>query len=313
MSNTNTFFGGGGTYKPEIEQNERDIASNTEAISVISKPNLLINGDMGIWQRGTDFTGASGYQTVDRWRHLSSNTHVQRWDYPTGASLAKYAASISGTGTYIGVEQRVEDAYKLIGQTVTLSFQADFDSSNSPYVYFAFHTDHATAVSDGLSVPIVPVDGYNRYTFTADLPDLHTPTPADEVFMKLQIVGAGAVSASVAFRLTAVKIELGSVATPFVADDPATSLAKCQRYFYRIGAGTTKYGSGYRIGEDNWRALVVYFPVTMRDSPSVTDATYLSSEAADVIDTAWEFGRFRWTNSTKTEVGLQRVSFDAEL
>lgn len=186
---------------------------------------------MGVWQRSTDFTGASGYQSVDRWRHLSSNTRVQRWDYPTGANLSKYAASISGTGTYIGVEQRVEDAYRLIGETATLSFQADIDSSDNPYVYFAFHVDHSTAVSDGVSVPIVPVSGYSQYTFTVDLPELHTPTPADEVFLKVQIVGNGSTSATSSFRLTAVKLEHGSVATPFIADDPATNLAKCQRYY----------------------------------------------------------------------------------
>lgn len=53
-----------------------------------------------------------------------------------------------------------------------------------------------------------------------------------------------------------VKLELGSVATPFVPPDPATELLKCQRYFQKYSNGTI--GTGYAISGTQ---AIVFLPL----------------------------------------------------
>ena len=71
------------------------------------------------------------------------------------------------------------------------------------------------------------------------------------------------------FQLTGVQLELGNVATDFEHEPYATTLAKCQRYYYKhdiqggIGPYYTQYHSGHKFVHD-------FFPVTMRAAPTAT-------------------------------------------
>ena len=91
------------------------------------------------------------------------------------------------------------------------------------------------------------------------------------------------------FRLTGVQLEVGSVATDFEHKSFAQDLALCQRYFFKfdIFAGNTKnfvaaYGNTY--GQ-----IDVYFPVTMRTSPS---------GSLEDISGVQEFRGGTWNNRT---------------
>jgi hypothetical protein len=72
------------------------------------------------------------------------------------------------------------------------------------------------------------------------------------------------------FFLTGVKLELGTIATPFVPDDYQVSFAKCQRYFYKwVGNQTSDQVavlSAYNTA-GIWGKLIP-FPVTMRAQPT---------------------------------------------
>ena len=82
---------------------------------------------------------------------------------------------------------------------------------------------------------------------------------------------------------TAVKVEKGSIATPFVPDDRQVSLAKCQRYFqssFPLGIvpqdGLTYNGGGYQSGglacysaTDAYINFIT-FPTQMRAAPTTT-------------------------------------------
>jgi len=279
-----------------------------KVLTEYANPNLIINGDMGVWQRSTDFTGKSGYQSVDRWRHTSSTTRVQRWDYPTGAILTKYAASVSGTGTYIGIEQRIEEGYKLIGQQITFSFQADFDSSDDPYVFLRFHKiSDGSVISTGISIPIVTTSGWNRYIYTVDLDDLteDVDVDADDVMLKVQIIGNGSNTATSEFRITAIKLESGSVATPFVADDPQTNLAKCQRYYYRDSSVNGTYAPICPVIKFGASSLMgtIPLPVRMRITPEfvISDAGHfrlIDQNAAVLTDVT------KYTYPSKDRIGI---------
>ena len=307
-----------GTVKAALDVVTKKSELLDKVLTEYANPNFIINGDMGVWQRSVDFTGESGYQSVDRWRHTSSTTRVQRWDYPTGAILTKYSASVSGTGTYIGIEQRIEEGYKLIGQQVTFSFQADFDLSDDPYVFLRFHKiSDGSVISTGISIPIVATSGWNRYIYTVVLDDLTEDVDADDVMLKVQIIGNGSNTATSEFRITAIKLESGSVATPFVADDPTTNLAKCQRYYYKHELSHANTVYAFPIHNDSGTAihcLQVPFPVTMRKVPT-TEWTQSGTWSGTGIGVPTEDGYFyQWSGvSNGSYVGIQLLTLDAEL
>ena len=58
--------------------------------------NVIVNGGMDVWQRGTSgFATSDGTYTADRWRHTSNNlTITQDTDVPSGF---RYSAKLVGT------------------------------------------------------------------------------------------------------------------------------------------------------------------------------------------------------------------------
>jgi hypothetical protein len=91
---------------------------------------------------------------------------------------------------------------------------------------------------------------------------------------------------------TGVKIEVGSVATPFVPDDYQVLLGKCYRYGYRWTEATTNIaianGAYYNTVEFD---CMVKFPVTMRGAPTMSQVSgtnywQIDINGADTFD-AW--------------------------
>jgi hypothetical protein len=87
------------------------------------------------------------------------------------------------------------------------------------------------------------------------------------------------------FEITGLQLEIGEVATPFEHEDFGTTLAKCQRYYYRIGGAGTyhRYGVGSCQGTNSC-GVVIYPPAgEMRDVPALettgTDSNYAIYEA----------------------------------
>jgi hypothetical protein len=82
--------------------------------------------------------------------------------------------------------------------------------------------------------------------------------------------------------LTGIQIEVGTVATPFEHRSYGDELARCQRYYYD-GGQVRQYSAGYSVnarGTGSW----INFPVTMRDTATVTQSsiTYSGANTAQV-------------------------------
>jgi hypothetical protein len=70
--------------------------------------------------------------------------------------------------------------------------------------------------------------------------------------------------------MTGFQMEIGEVATPFEFENFGTTLAKCQRYYNRMGADNTYSMLGVGFTQTaRYAKAQVYFPVEMRTAPTL--------------------------------------------
>lgn len=161
-----------------------------------SNPNLLINPDFKINQRGQSTyssTGAGG--TVDRWIGTNVKTVVNSDDTVTVSSL-------SGTGYYTQHEEKVsygKHTYSIYVQAITGTVKAFYKNKD-------LKDNELGTLKQGLNTFTSVDDGFKSFL--------------------LSIAGGSSVTLKYA------KVELGTVATSFIAPNPAEELTKCYRFKY---------------------------------------------------------------------------------
>lgn len=118
-------------------------------------------------------------------------------------------------------------------------------------------------------------------------------------------------STSNEWYITGCQLETGSVATDFEFEPYATTLSKCQRYYYQVdetGIPTFLRGDG-SLGRD-----VIYpFPTTMRANPLVTSTPNNGTFTVPYPSFRQLWGRVTHTNDTDTIFLDDPVKFDSEL
>jgi len=238
--------------------------------------NIIINGGMDIWQRGTSSSTNGAYNSADRW-WLYSNAGTTTWAreptvVPTGFQYALKATQASATASMV-IYQVIEtaNAVRLAGKTVTLSVYIASTASVTinPDVSYTTSVDTAvggswtniTATPASWSVPSGST--YARYTAT-----LTIPSTAKSIRVGF---GPASITSGTSFYLTGVQLEEGSTATPFEQRPIGTELSLCQRYYQNIVTpnATTDF-NGLMVRESTTQAQAsVYLPVSMRISPAL--------------------------------------------
>ena len=218
--------------------------------------NLLI-GDMQVWQRGTAFTNPTfggSYYCCDRWG-FNRNGDV------SGSTVSRFAFGSSQQPTYGVIWQRTAgdvstasmaathalesiDATQLRGQTVTFSILAAKGLNYSGsilglVIFYGTGTDQRLQNFTGLtpvgSGSVVLTGTPTTYSISAAI-----PAGATEVGLQIAWIPSGTAGVSDLVLLGQPKLEIGSVATPFVARPFAQELALCQRYYEKsFPYGTT--------------------------------------------------------------------------
>ena len=181
-------------------------AAEKSGWDALSNPNLLINPDFAINQRGqSTYTGISAYTyTVDRWCIWKYNCD----NYGTVTVNDDGSLSVDGT---LGADdailtQTMEYGAALVGKTVTLSLEV---SEINGAISIQQHKNNLSTLN--ISAP-----GVHKITFDWD-----------NSSNRIVIDNTNCTHYTVKW----IKLELGSAATPFVPPDPATELLGCQRYF----------------------------------------------------------------------------------
>jgi hypothetical protein len=78
---------------------------------------------------------------------------------------------------------------------------------------------------------------------------------------------------SATWYVTGVKLEVGTVATPFVPDDYAVSLQKCRRYYYQVNGtsgASNRFGLGIVVATTIGQGIIISGLGSMRTDPSIS-------------------------------------------
>lgn len=195
-------------------------------ISQLSNPNLLINGDFQINQRGQQtYTKSGGYiYTVDRWNCWSDNGKTNTIQKQDDGILCTLDGECR-------IRQAIERPSQMQNQYVTLSFEGSVTQG----VCWAsiLTTDSIGDYAQGVTLGGVDFNG-NEKRLTTKVTQLKKYLVVDFYAQEPSII-----------KLKWVKLELGSVATPFVPRLYGEELALCQRYFQKLdftSVNTNNYG-----------------------------------------------------------------------
>lgn len=266
--------------------------------------NKIINGDFGIWQRGTSFTNPTiGTYTSDRWKQggrnaePTSSSFTRQTFTPGTAPIAGYEGAyfarstittVGTTTTYTPFVQPIEDVRTFAGQTVTISFWAKSDSNRTGLVFMS--QDFGSGGSSGVNTStsnLVTTTEWSRFTFTVAVPSISGKTIGTSSSLALNIRQAAA-SGSV-LDIWGVQVEAGSVATAFQTATGTIQgeLAACQRYFVNYISGDAKPISVCTYYAGTWVIGMHQLPVTMRIAPSanvVNGTSYYRINTSGVFD-----------------------------
>jgi hypothetical protein len=257
--------------------------------------NKLINGDFGIWQRGTSFNAASNAFTADRWNTLTDKTGASvlttQQAFTAGAApVAGYESQFflrtvfpSG-GSFCIQEQRIEDVRTFAGQTVTLSFwaKANATATIAPTLVQSFGTGGSANVETQTS-NLTLTTSWVRYSVTATLPSISGKTIGAGNYLTARAMRAVTAS-GFTIDIWGVQLEYGSKATPFetASGSLQAELAMCQRYYLRYTQSVAfeRFGNGMASAV-NAATFQIPLKVTMRVAPTSVD--YNSMTAFDGI------------------------------
>ena len=205
-----------------------------------SNPNLLINPNFKINQRGkAEYTGDGTVKyTVDRWRNLSLNVKT------TTDGILLSADSQNNDGGFFAQE-----------------LEKPIDSETLLTLKVASVTGSiVVSVMDSAS------NGNNLNITTSGIYSIGLASQAKKVIIQ--------VTKGSSCKIEWMKLEQGSIATPFVAPNPAEELVKCARFLqvipeiYFVPYASTR--TAFRDNGQYYQSTNGLFPVVMRTNPTIT-------------------------------------------
>jgi hypothetical protein len=255
----------------------------------VAGKNKIINGDFGIWQRGTSFTNPSaGSYLADRFGcgfDGSGATRVfsQQTFTPGTAPVAGYEGqyylrlnqTVAGTGgSYNLITQPIEDVRTFAGQTITISFWAKAAANYTfaqvdMYQYFGSGGSTAVTIA-GTSSDANVTTSWKRFVYNVTVPSISAKTVGSGSYIQLRMWLP--TNTTFTFDIWGVQVETGSVATPFslATGTIATELVACQRYYQIYGDTIYEVMDGGYLVNANVAYKSWLLPVIMRTTPTGT-------------------------------------------
>jgi hypothetical protein len=286
-----------------------------DALPVAMNVNRIINGDMRINQRNAAISGAAGGYIVDRWAYGTAAAVGTAQGVATAAMAPNgfpYCLNFTSSSAHVSVAIDSFFFYQNIEADMISDFA--WGTANAQPVTLSFWVNATVAGTYSGAINNLPSPPTRCYPFSFTVPVGWTKViiniPGDTagtwvmsgnaggVGVKFDlgsgttfrgpagawvngnfngVTGAAQVTATngAVMQITGVKLEVGSVATPFNRQTMAKSMADCQRYYY----SGPYLSAGY-----NTASGVVYqehaLPVTMRATPTITFPTSTPSNSS---------------------------------
>jgi hypothetical protein len=255
--------------------------------------NKIINGDFGVWQRGTSFVSpANSTYTADRYDAVQNGTGTSTVSQQTftpgtapvsgyeGTYFLRHQVTAVGTSTANGIEQRIESVRTFAGQTVMLSFWAKADAARTISIRFDqfFGGSGGSSTVVGTTYTFNVTTAWTRFSQAVDLASIAGKTIGtaqnDAVYVKF--LNANTLNSQMdLWGLQVEAASTGSTASPFqtASGSIGGELALCQRYYQFIGGTANGFPQvlSYSSG-NNYYASSYSFPVEMRTSPTQVKA-----------------------------------------
>lgn len=224
-----------------------------------SNPNLLTNPDFRVNQRGmTEYS--SGY-SADRWFIEGNKCTVT-----AGADGVLIKSAIKPDSNTHAFWQKAENPLAPGKYTLSLN---------------------VLEVSGVWSARIRTVNASGDYVDSYYTSVLHNGVNKVSVDLSegeyISAVSVGinkGTEAGNSLKLAWVKLEVGDGATPFVPPDPATELAKCQRYLYVLRGSLLRAGLAEAYST-SYAIFYLYAPASFRTIPSVSFENVVLSSTKD--------------------------------
>ena len=266
--------------------------------------NKIINGDFGIWQRGTSFSNPAFLAfNADRWQSAIDNVPtsqtISRQTFTPGtAPVSGYEGqyfwrsliTTVGTNTVMQHLCTMENVQTYAGQTATVSFWAKADSARNLGVLFEQNFGSGGSGSVQTSTTTLSLTtAWTRFTVTIAIPSISGKTVGASSFLRLILVQASASGSQL--DLWGVQVEAGSTATAFQTATGTLQgeLAACQRYLPAVFVSTETFGFAYSTTGTQFYGT---FGVTPRVAPtgltisSLSDFTVYSQNFSSGTPTA---------------------------
>jgi hypothetical protein len=273
--------------------------------------NKIINGNFGIWQRGTSFSNpANASYLADRYNLTYNGTGAtrtisQQTFTPGTAPVAgyegqyffRYDQSVAGSGgTFSSFRQFIEDVRTFAGQTITFSYWAKAATGvtlSAPFMRQNFGSGGSSTVDTNFSSGSTLTTSWQRFTHTMTVPSISGKTVGAGSYLAFSFVLP--LNTTFTIDVWGMQLEAGSVATPFqtASGSIAGELALAQRYYYRntVPSSNGPFGMGFADSTSTTRGIV-QFPVEMRTNPTALEQNGTASDysvrrpATNVVCTA---------------------------
>lgn len=219
--------------------NEALVAQN------VSNPNLLINGEFRVNQRGASVYTENNKYSVDRWLNIG-----------TACEVISGGVKVALSDRWTSFRQYVEDYEYLKGKAVTLSCKVINAELERGDTWLQFE--------DGVGEHRVQITGEGIFKVTGVV-------SASATKLDCRIYTFGEKTGTDIVDLEYIKLELGATPTPNTPRPYAQELAMCQRYYLKMkstNAYTVYVRGWFNSGTTNLDCLMS-IPSPMRIKPTM--------------------------------------------
>lgn len=283
--------------------------SNLYPVTTIGNPNLLINSDFQVWQRGTSFQIAkNGDYTADRWKTFidtTSSTDSINTRRSSGRMLISGSNKRYVVYQYIELNDQIKatlSAYKSLTASATFVCNADMQIGMSVLL---FKSGDRIQTNIGTITESFTKGKPNTIKFTCDVTGIDL-TDYDLIQFNLCNVPANYAGNNVYVYWG--KLEYGEVATPYIPRTETEELMLCSRYYTSLGNVTIIPLAN--TSTTYYMPINGHFLVPMRAVPSI-QYKYLRTTTGIALDnvTASFVGRTTNLGITSTQLSKAQSHF----